>query len=239
VLKLELEPIDQHIDQIEKWLSQEWIDSEEGFLADWDMIPEAYEEKRLCVLTDNELAIGFVVYRIYDELGVIDIAEIKPSNRKKGIGQKFMLDILEFFKEQGVLVVKLFCAPKVSEGFWGKCGFRRFIIPNSNRINMYKILVPAIEPSTDNQSNEILELWDCEPHKADKVEPKWRWNLEYQTDGITLIKPIIFPAYYEWQLALRIKNEQVMKRKVKYFPLDLSNNETFIILREIIDRKKH
>lgn len=232
MLKLELNPIDEHIDQIEKWLIEDWNKNKEGFLKHWDMIQEAYAENRLSVLLDNGIAIGFVVYRIFNELGLIDIAEIKPSNRKKGIARKFILNNLKFFKSKGVLVVKLFCAPEISEGFWKKCGFNKFKIPNSSRINMYKTLIPILEPSGKMQNNDILKLWDCEPYQANENEPKWLWNLEYKPGNKTLIKPIIFPAYKDWQLGL-MKNEEQIEKKVKYFPMNFSYDGTFMIIREV------
>jgi len=64
------------------------------------------------------------------------LAEIKPTKRKKRIARKFLLDTLKSFKSNSVLVVKLFCAPEISEGFWSKCGFQKFYIPNSKHINM-------------------------------------------------------------------------------------------------------
>ena len=236
MLKLELNPKNEHISQIENWLKEEWNESKSGFLTDWDMIPESFAENRLSLLTENDKAIGFAVYRICDDLAVIDIAELKPALRKKGFAKKFILETLEFLKSKNVLVVKLFCSPEISEGFWNKCGFKKFDIPNDNKINMYKVLLSELKPCERIQSNDVLKLWDCEPYQTDRNEPKWIWNLEYETDNKTLTKPIVFPAYKDWQLELE-KDGTVIKNKVKYFPLDLSDNGTFMIIREISERK--
>jgi predicted GNAT family acetyltransferase len=232
MIKLEINPKNEHIDQIKKWLTEEWNENKNGFLTNWDIILEAYTEKRLSLLTDNGIAIGFAVYRIYNELAIIDIVEIKPIKRKKGIARKFILDTFESFKSNSVLVVKLFCAPEISEGFWSKCGFQKFDIPKNNKINMYKVLVSDLKPSEKTQANDTLKLWDCEPYQIVRNEPKWIWNLKFKSDNKTLINPIIFPAFKDWQLELT-KNGVKIKNKVKHFPLDISFNGTFMIIREI------
>jgi len=54
-------------------LTEKWNENRNGFLTNWDMIPVAYAEKRLSLLTDNGIAIGFAVYHIFNELANIYI----------------------------------------------------------------------------------------------------------------------------------------------------------------------
>jgi len=234
-----LNPTEKHIIEIEKWLLQEWNDKSEGFITDWEMIPEAFEENRVSILTNNDKAIAFAVFRVYDEMAVIDIAEIKPTERGKGMAKKFISDTLDYLKSKGVVVVKLFCSPEKSEGFWNKCGFLKYEFPHNSQINMYKTLVDNLKPSkTCNESKlDKLKLWNCEPHLAERNEPKWIWELIYEKDDQTLVKPIIFPAFYDWQVQLE-KADQKITHKLKYFPIDISDNGTFMIIYKI-ENEKH
>jgi GNAT superfamily N-acetyltransferase len=238
-MRTSLIPTENHITQIEKWLLKEWNEKKEGFITDWEMIPEAFSENRLSIFQKDDKAIAFAVFRIYDEMAVIDIAEMKPDERGKGIAKKFIIDTLDYLKSKGVIVIKLYCSPRKSEGFWKKCGFERFKFPYSNQIDMYKVLIDELKPSkaVRNDNKDKLKLWDCEPHLTDRNEPKWIWELEYENDNETLLKPIIFPAFYDWQVQLE-RGKQKFTHKIKYFPIDILDSGTFMIINKI-ENKKH
>ncbi|MCX2679390.1 GNAT family N-acetyltransferase [Galbibacter sp. EGI 63066] len=119
MLKCNLHPNKKHLDCIERWLIDEKDTTNQGFYCNWNIILQAFAEKRMSVITDNN-AIGFVVYQMYDFMAVIDIIEIKPSEREKGFAKKLIKETLRFFKSKGVLVVQLFCSPENSEPFWKK-----------------------------------------------------------------------------------------------------------------------
>ncbi|WP_034924806.1 GNAT family N-acetyltransferase [Gillisia sp. CAL575] len=237
-MRTSINPTEQNISEIENWLLEEYNNQKEGFITNWEMIPEAFKENRISIITENDKAIAFAVFRIYDEMAVIDIAEIEPIERGKGIARKFINETLDILKSKGVIVVKLFCSPEKSEGFWKKCGFQRFEFPNNSQINMYKTLVEVLNPSKNSikPNHDKLKLWDCEPHLTDRNEPKWIWELEYKNDNKTLVKPIIYPAYYDWQIELESENK-IITDKVKYFPIDISHNGTFMIINKIENTK--
>ncbi len=146
LLKFNLHPNEKHLAYIEKWLIEEWSETKQGFYSNWNMISNAYTEKRLSIITENDNAIGFMVYRIYDLTSVIDIAEIKPSERKKGFAKKMIDGTFEFFKSKGILVIQLFCSPENSEPFWKKVGFLNFPeFPHNSQIKMYKPLIQTLK----------------------------------------------------------------------------------------------
>ena len=233
-MRTSINPTKQNISEIENWLTQERNDKNEGFFTNWEMIPKAFEENRISILKEDDKAIAFALFRIYDEMSVIDIAEIEPIHRGRGIARKFILDTLDILKSRGVIVVKLFCSPEKSEGFWMKCGFNRFEVPNNSQINMYKTLIDVLNPTNDFLDSKLdkLKLWDCEPHLTDRNQPKWIWELEYKNDNKTLVKPIICPAHYDWQIELDSKSK-IITNKVKYFPFDIFDSGTFIIINSM------
>jgi len=232
VLKTNLKPSEKHLYNIKNWLIDEWNKTDKGFYSNWDIISEAFTNKRLSVITENDIAIGFIVYRTYDRIAVIDITEIKPNERKKGLAKKLVNETLDFFKSTGVLAVELYCSPKSSKCFWERIGFENFsVIPYDTKINMFKPLVEILEQS-DKQESNVFKLWNCECHEVDDFEAKWFWKLQFKEDNVTLVKPIIFPAFYRWQVELII-NERNFKDEIKYFPLKIFENGTFIVIDKI------
>ncbi|WP_109438253.1 GNAT family N-acetyltransferase [Aquimarina sp. AU119] len=180
------------------------------------------------------IAIGFLVYRIYELSAVIDIAEIKPSERKKGIAKELINETLEHFKKKGVLVARLYCSPEDSEPFWQRIGFENFPnLPHDSKINMFKPLVETLQPIDKIETDSIINLWDCEPHLADYIDPKWIWNLSFLDDNETLKKPIVFPVSSDWQVELIRNGQKIISNKVKRFPIDLADYGTFMIIRKV------
>lgn len=152
-------PTKTQISEIEHWLNEEWKSHREGFITDWEMIPEAYEENRLLVFLKNELPVGFLVFRKYGRLGHFDIAEIKPSERKNGFGLTFIQSCIEYLKRKDVWIVQLFCSPKNSKGFWGKCGFTKYELPADSKINMFMPLFDVLRPNDSQINDNYIKLW--------------------------------------------------------------------------------
>jgi len=236
-----INPSENHLNNIEEWLIEEYNRFNKGFYCNWNIITNAFTEKRLSVITENDIAIGFVVYRISDLTAEIDIAEIKPAERKKGIAKELINSTLDYFKTNGTLVTQLFCSPENSESFWKNMGFLNFPeFPHNSQIKMFKPLIQTlklIDLSESENDDEIIELWNEEPYRAERIEPKWKWKLNFKKDGFTLDKPIIFPAHYDWQICWRKGNLITEKDKVKYFKSEEILNSNFIIIRKLKTNK--
>lgn len=229
-----LKPNQRHLDNIENWLIEEWETQRKGSYTDLEMIREAFKEKRLNVITENGYAIGFIVYRIHDLIAEIKIIEIKPTERKKGFAKKLIKETLDFFKTESILAVKLFCSPPGSESFWRHIGFLNFpYFPHHHKTYMYKTLVKALKTSKKEYDGSTIKLWNCEPYRVKDKTPNWIWNLRFSDDKGSLIKPIIFPAYKDWQMELIKSNGEKFIGKVKYCEMVLDNQRMFMIIRKI------
>lgn len=234
VLKINLNPTKKHLADIENWLIEEWNKTGNGFYSNWEMISEAFTEKKLSVITENNYAIGFVAYRIYDLYSIIEIVEIKPSERRKDIARKMIDRTLQFFQSKGVLAVELFCSPESSEPFWKKIGFQNF--PESledSKINMFKPLVETLQTTNIAKADFTIKLWDCESCQTESIKPKWIWDLNLMEDNITLINPIIFPVSSQWQMELIKKGEKLFSDKIKWFSEDIAGYSNLMIIRKI------
>ena len=234
MLKTNFHPSKEHLADIQNWLIEEWNKTNSGFYCNWNIIEDEYEKNNVAVIIENDLVIGFVVYGIYELRAVIDIAEIKPTERKKGIAKKLINDALDYFEQKGILVCELFCSPENSEPFWRKIGFENFPdLPHISRINMFKPLVETLKPCDNAKSDTKISLWNCEPYQADNEKPKWNWDLNFVEDNETLTKPIIFPVSSDWQLELTKNGQKIASEKIKRFPIDFAGYGNFMIIQKL------
>ncbi|WP_338731433.1 GNAT family N-acetyltransferase [Mangrovimonas cancribranchiae] len=234
MLKTNFHPSEKHLADIKNWLIKEWNETKSGFYCNWNIIEEEFAKNNVAVITENDFVIGFLVYRIYEFQAIIDIAETKPTERKKGIARKLINDTLDYFGQKGVLVCELFCSPENSEPFWKRIGFENFPdLPHNSRINMFKPLVETLKPTEKAKSDTKISLWNCEPYQADREKAKWNWDLNFADDNKTLTKPIIFPVSSDWQVELTKNGQKIVSEKVKRFRIDLADNGSFMIIRKL------
>lgn len=227
-------PTELHLSQIEKWLIEELNKTGTGFYKNWNIIAKAFDNNKLIAITENGFAIGFLVYKIHEIIIEIDIAELKPNYRNKGLGRKLVEDTLSEFKKNGMMICELFCSPENSEPIWKSLGFENFPdFPRDNRIRMFKSLIPTLKNSESNEMSERIELWNMEPHLAQSNNPEWTWNLTFKENSRELTKPIIHPTHYDWQLSWKIGTETKFKNKVKKYYSDRIEFGSFVVIKTL------
>jgi len=227
-------PTELHLSQIKKWLTEELNETGTGFLKHWNIIKKRFDSNELIVLTEDDFAIGFLVYSINEVIIEIDIAELKPNCRNKGLGRKLIDDALSEFKNNGMMICELFCSPENSEPIWKSLGFENFPeFPHDNRIRLFKLLIPTLKNSEPNEMSERIELWNMEPHLAERNNPEWTWNLSFKENSRELTNPIIHPTHYDWQLSWKNGNETKFKNKVKKYYSDRIEFGSFIVIQTL------
>lgn len=228
-------PNRKHLSQIEKWLIEEMNETNQGFYSNWGIIFKAFEKGELIILTENDYAIGFLVFNTTELIIEIDIAELKPDYRKKGLGRKLIDETLIEFQNRGVIICELFCSPESSEPIWKSMGFLNFPkLPRSTKIRMYKILIPFLSTNEEGDSNEKIELWDLEPYQVKFNEPKWVWNLTFKENSRELLKPIIQPSTYDWQICWRNESREIVDKTKYFMGLNILSG-SFLIIRDLPD----
>mgnify|MGYP000238790510 CR=1 FL=1 len=216
-IKLDTNPSPDNLNLIENWLLEEEQESNEGFYCNWNIIENAFHEKRFLTLTYNDEPIGFCAWSQGGIHVEIDILEIKPNFRNKGLGRKFFEKISNYFKQKGDLAITLFCSPRESENFWVKMGLIKFpqMRQSDSRLYYYKTLIETLTCNKNIKTKNKIELWNVEPHKKDLNKPIWTWNIELVDENLEL--PIIQPCNYEWNIRWTKNGEIIKEHKVKYF----------------------
>lgn len=234
-------PSSKQLDEIEKWLKDENKKTNEGFYCNWEIIKSSFCDKNIVTISNNKKTIGFAIWRITtDKTARIEIAEIKPSHRKKGFGRKLINHLIDFLKNKNIYVIGLHCAPTSSKPIWEKLGFIEF--PDSQKDNkfnsncknkLYKILVDNLNQSFVQDNDETIELWHDEPYRIDKdTQPTFIWNLKFNNESRKLSIPIIQPASYEWRIRWSKYCITIKDDKVKRFSTEI-HYDSFIIICEL------
>jgi predicted GNAT family acetyltransferase len=234
-------PTNKQVDEIEKWLIAEKKETGNGFYCNWNIIESSFYKNELVTISYNNKTIGFATWRLTtDKTARIEIAEVKPTHRKKGFGKKLTNQLLNFLKDKGACVVDLQCAPETSEPIWKRLGFVEFPDPSKNyNFNydgdkkLYMILSEHLPTSSVQRADETIELWNDEPYTTDEnTPPTYLWNIDFIDGTRKLSKPIIHPAHYDWRLRWKINGKTIKDDKVKRFKTEIYFGD-FIIIDEL------
>lgn len=229
-------PTQFDLEEIEKWLIAENKKFNEGFYCNWAIIEKAFKDTKLVTIDFKERPIGFLVWSKGEIYVEIDILEIRPEYRKKGIGEDFFDKISDYFKQKGFLAIKLFCSPIESEKFWQKMGFIKFPKRgySESDLTYFKLLIEVQTTLLNGYSENKIELWDVEPYQKNNNLPKWTWNIEIINNK--LMYPIIHPCNCNWNFKWTKNGKVIKEDKVKYF--DTQNGveySPFLYIKELIE----
>lgn len=249
-IKITFKPKQKHLAEIAEWMIEEKKTPITNN-GNWSSIIYAFENKSLVIATHNNIAVGFYTLSKCDLSVSIGVAEVNPHYRKKGIGKLILEEIIKNYANKEVYALYLFCAPTSSHKIWRKLGFKYF--PNNSKndrfqkngnmfdkdygkdkIEMYKIIKPYLKPRkiNSNSKNEIVEIWNNDPHYCENENPTWTWSLKYNKKTKMLEKPIVHFGFYKWRIRWRKGNE--IYKDCKYENFDRNNTEfSFMIIKEM------
>ncbi len=233
--EINLTPSVKDLKVIEMWLKEEDKKHKFGFYCNWNIIEKSFKSNKLISFELNKSVIGFLIYSIGDIYIEIDILEIRPEYRKKGIGHDFIEKISVHFKDLGFKALKLFCEPRESELFWEKEGFIQFPTRgySESDLTFFKPLVEILATTQKDKSLNKIELWDVEPHEATNLKAKWTWNINLNDDDCLKI-PILHPCNNNWNIRWTRNGQIAIEDKVKYFSRDYPiYSEPFLFIEEL------
>jgi hypothetical protein len=227
-IKISFNPKQKNLDDISKWMVEEKKIPIE-INGNWKSILSAYNEKRLVIAIYKSKTVGFFIISKTELLIYIDIAEINPNFRKRGIAYQMLNEIIKKHEKNETYALHLFCAPESSHKIWNKLGFKYF--PNNSeknlyeKIKMYKLIKPILKPKLNKYEleKEVIEIWNDEPYKTKDNNPNWTWYIIYIKNTKILKTPIVHFGDYEWRIRWRKGNEIIKDCKYKNF--DRKNTE--------------
>lgn len=228
--------------EIETWLIKEYNKTKQGFYCNWNIIEDSYQNNRLGVISVKNKAVGFIAWRESDLVAIIQICEIKPSERGKGYLRTFFYELSSYFLDKNIIAISLECAPPTSEPVWKRLGFKDF--PESPKFGLYaienkelyKLLVSDCLGKEIFNNDEIIELWNREPHETDDIDPIWTLPVLFKTDSTKLINWIIMPCKPDWRIRWRKGNIVYKDSKVKYFHSERIEYGKFVVIRSLFKK---
>ncbi len=122
-LTIVFEPAQNHLNEIEVWLKEEREKTNDGFYCNWKVIKQAFTKGQMYCAVVNKEALGFLVWWKSGSDGGIDILEVHPKLRGKGVGRRLVEATLTKLGKEGVSAIYLECQPPTSEPFWRHLGF--------------------------------------------------------------------------------------------------------------------
>lgn len=230
--KIKFEITSFELEEIENWLKAELLTSNNGFYHNWNLIKKAYSDNKIVILKNEINVIGFLIWCDFNIYAEIDIFEIKPEFRQRGVGKYFFNEVSTFFKSHNFSAIKLFCEPEESEKFWIKMKFRKFpkIGYSISELTYFKPLIEINEPAIEFDENNKLELWDLEPYQIKETKPKWTWSINTE-----IFLPILNPCNSDWNIRWTKNGKLIRENKVKRF----SNKEiefgNFLFVEELTE----
>jgi len=116
-------PTNEHLSQVDAWLTAEFKQTGEGYKHNWGIILKANERNCMAVLLEKNIAVGFAIWYEFEFQIRLDIFCIEMKRRREGLGNLFLEILLKEFVCKKKFAVELQCAPANSERYWRKHGF--------------------------------------------------------------------------------------------------------------------
>ncbi|HEY4325936.1 MAG TPA: GNAT family N-acetyltransferase [Mucilaginibacter sp.] len=239
-VKVTFRPSAGQLNKIKVWLTEEWDVSGEGFCCNWGVIEDAFDNKKMGVISLAKKVIGFITWFDSERVTTIQITEIKLGFRRMGYGRILAEALFDMLYEKGVMILDLHCQPAKSEKAWKKLGFKQYPdVDDFNDYNskdgkyLYKILVPFDKPTKSDKDKESIELWAVEPYETSRFLPEWKWYPKFEKGSRKLFKPIIFPAKRDWNIQWKKDGSIIKNNKVKRFGKTDINFSDFIIIEQL------
>lgn len=197
---------EQHLLQLTEWLQAEWVSTEHqgiarGFYCNLSIIQKAHAEGRLsCIVAAGE-CIAFVSYNNWSPVVRLDIVEVHPKHRGKGVGRLLVEKFIEDRLSNGDVAAEVECVPWDSHYFWQKLGFLE--IPEGvdtnhyfyERLKLYRPLHPKRDPLSPGEHR--FELWDKPVWEVGNSLARWEWAVTSEHGEIH--PPLIHPSNKEWK----------------------------------------
>lgn len=209
---------EQHLKEIEEWLSDEQNESVSPIYNHWDFISAKQKMKQMMCLKVNETVIGFVTW-ISDfnyPLQSIEYLAICDKYQRKGYGRLLVNSCFGLFIEKEIKVVKLQSATEESDIFWEKMGFERYPKEYSNNKYHYKFIVDYQKCISENKADEVIEIWDTYCSDVN-ILPSYTFEILYENNSSRLKIPIIMLCDDSWRIRWCKKGKILKDSLIKRF----------------------
>lgn len=209
---------EQHLKEIEEWLSDKQNESVSPIYSHWDFISAKQRTGQMMCLKVDGTIIGFITWiSDFDHpLQSIEYLVICDKFQGKGYGRLLTNSCLDLFRKKGLKVVRLQSATEESDLFWEKMGFKRYPKEYDSHEYHYKFIVDTQKRVSESSTDEVIEIWDT--YSSDvNILPSYIFEIVYETDSTILKTPVIMLCDRTWRMRWRRKDTILKDCKIKQF----------------------
>lgn len=229
-------PEKRYLEQLEHWLLEEKNNNLSNFYQNF--INEEYtDDNFVCLVNDNDEAIGYMDYTFCNEYSSLNIAIIKNEYNGKGYCKLLFESLSEHLANKGTMALKLFCEPLSTKMVWMKLGFEEFKekenhqFLNSKNFKLhwlFKTIKPSLKPTIEQNIENKIELWTNDEYKINDFDkPTYTWDIT------SLHAPIIYPVDRNWKIRLTQNNQVTYDGKIKRFGAGSFDIGDFLIINTL------
>jgi GNAT superfamily N-acetyltransferase len=229
-IEIDFNPTKKHLKEIENWLIDEDLNSDEGFNCNWKTIVYHFEQNQLIIALLENKVIGFLTYYFKEYSAYIDITEVHPEYRNNGYGTILINKSIEYFYSKGSLYVELHFSPQSSNTYWQSIGFTVFEM--LGKTMAFKPLIKTLDIATAMTDNRI-ELYDVRGYNPNRHTTNLIWNIEFKEGTKKLINPIIYPSMSFYVLRWIKDGKPIETEEVKYFQSRNIIDSSCVIIKEL------
>ncbi len=220
MMKFHQRAFNRHFNEVMDWLIQSHELGYDSLYKDIDSIESSFDSKQMSCLTFQNKTVGFATWRLQDRVAFVELFEIHPEYRNKGLGKEFFSKLTSFFISRGIYVVQLRFISDESEAFWTKMGFLKFKgndFPSVTEKHLYKVIIECQKPILETPSESYLEIWDNNCMSSNKPSLT-AYNLVFKNNAPgELALPIVTPCHYDWAMRFTVNGNASTVLKTKYF----------------------
>jgi GNAT superfamily N-acetyltransferase len=122
-----------HLQDVLDWLKEEHEQGGEGFYCNRNIIAKSFRVgEGLCAMAEGR-TIGFAVFQLFTDGGDIQIVEIHPSARRRGLGSQLLLAAVNVLRDRGAHYVDVECTSPEGEALCRHHGFEDYVDPRNHR----------------------------------------------------------------------------------------------------------
>lgn len=186
-------------------------------------IDQSYRKKNICIVTNENIVVGFFAYKLTPKCIEIVIAETKKEFRNTGVAALLLSELSLHLLPIGYLAFHLYCAPEESQYTWKKLGFEYYPErqhgKTNTKIEMFKIFgdcCTVVENTTNSNPNDnTIKIWDHNPG-YDINPPKWTAIFNLEEGSKKLVKPFLFFGEDDWKIKVVTENDSQFCRYKDY-----------------------
>ena len=121
------------LSEVLQWLKVEEDEVGEGFYCNRNVIAKSFEAgEGLCAVEEGQI-VGFVIFQLFTDSGDVNIVEVKPSARRRGIGPQLLTAAVKYLREQGAKYVDAECTSQDGEALCRRQEFEDYVDPRNHR----------------------------------------------------------------------------------------------------------